>query len=386
MKVAHICLSCFYIDGFTYQENELVREHVNSKNEVLVIASTENYVNSKLTYVEPAEYIGADGARVIRVPYASVFPLKLAAKLRVHTGIYRILTEFKPDVIMFHGLCGWELKTVCRYVENNPQVKLWVDSHEDHNNSARTLGSKILHKCYYKPIIQSCLKRIDKVLCISLDTMNFVSDMYGIRRQNLEFFPLGAHVYDDDTYYSMRDAARKELSFTDEHIVFIQSGKQTGRKKLIESLLAFISVKNENFRFIIVGSISEEIYDEVNALILKDERVKYLGWKSSDDLNRYLCGSDVYLQPGTQSATMQMSIGARCILILDDVLSHEPFIADNGWLINDNNSLSKILNEIPQCLERRKDMAWNSYLLANKMLCYKRLANLLLTSSDLSGL
>ena len=41
MKIAHICLSCFYIDGFSYQENELVRQNVSDGHDVLVITSTE---------------------------------------------------------------------------------------------------------------------------------------------------------------------------------------------------------------------------------------------------------------------------------------------------------------------------------------------------------
>ena len=41
MKIIHLCLSCFYIDNYRYQENELVREHVTDGHEVLVVASTD---------------------------------------------------------------------------------------------------------------------------------------------------------------------------------------------------------------------------------------------------------------------------------------------------------------------------------------------------------
>ena len=43
MKVLHICLSCFYIDGFNYQENMLPRMHAEQGNEVAILASTETF-------------------------------------------------------------------------------------------------------------------------------------------------------------------------------------------------------------------------------------------------------------------------------------------------------------------------------------------------------
>ena len=185
MRIAHICLSCFYIDGFSYQENELVKEHVRTGHDVIVIASTENYINAQLSYVQPGIYEGADGASVVRLPYSAFLPHRVMTKLRIHPNLYEELQKFTPDVIVFHGLCGWELRTVCKYKINNPNVKLWVDSHEDHNNSARTIGSKLLHKYFYKPIIQLVLDQIDTILCISLDTVEFVAKLFPTRCEDI---------------------------------------------------------------------------------------------------------------------------------------------------------------------------------------------------------
>lgn len=69
MRILHLCLACFYIDGYNYQENILPRIDRENGNEVLVIASTETYVNnSELGYVEPGEYTTFDGIHVIRIP------------------------------------------------------------------------------------------------------------------------------------------------------------------------------------------------------------------------------------------------------------------------------------------------------------------------------
>lgn len=294
MKVIHVCLSCFYIDNYRYQENELVRAHVADGHEVLVVASTESYVdNLSLGYVAAGEYMGSDGAKVIRLPYIGPVPFILKKKLRIHHGVSKILRDFDPDVIMFHGLCGWELLTVASYKRAKPLVRLYVDSHEDANNSAVGKLSQILHKYYYRPIIRRALPWIDKVLCISLETIDFCKRQYGIPDQDMEFFPLGGYVADDDSYQSLRAQVRAELNLQEDHTAFLQSGKFDNKKKLVESLTAFAMTRSKKLRFLIVGRVHESIEQQVTQLASADSRVQYLGWKTADELYRLLCAVDV---------------------------------------------------------------------------------------------
>ncbi|NLW06056.1 MAG: glycosyltransferase family 4 protein [Pseudomonadaceae bacterium] len=379
MRIMHVCLSCFYIDGFNYQENMLVREHVQAGHEVKVLASTENYIGGKLAYVKPAKYLGSDGAEVIRLPYRRFLPHKLMTKLRMHSGVYEEIAKFSPDVLMFHGLCGWELRTVCRYKKANPNVRLWVDSHEDHNNSASSFIAKLLHKLFYKPIINSVEKSLDLVLCVSLDTIEFVNEMYGVPKGKLIFYPLGAKVYDDEIYLSNREEIRERYSIRSNEILIIQTGKQTLRKKLLSSLEAFSRIKSDKLKFFIAGTLSEEVEKDCLRLINNDSRIYFLGWQAASDLERLLCASDVYLQPGTQSATMQASLGARCAVILDDVLSHQPYIKDNGWLINQESNLENILKQVEQLNANELHAMQNqSFSIAKELLNYKNLALFLL--------
>jgi hypothetical protein len=74
MKILHICLSCFYIDNFSYQENVLPRQNKLDGHEVQILASTETYgKDKKLQYLEPGEYINEDSIKVIRLPYRHFF-------------------------------------------------------------------------------------------------------------------------------------------------------------------------------------------------------------------------------------------------------------------------------------------------------------------------
>jgi len=62
MKILHCCLSQFYIDNYSYQENILPRVNKQMGHEVKIIASTETYLdNRNLEYVEPSRYYTEDG-------------------------------------------------------------------------------------------------------------------------------------------------------------------------------------------------------------------------------------------------------------------------------------------------------------------------------------
>lgn len=376
MRVAHVCLSCFYIDHFGYQENELVRQHVEDGHEVVVIASTETFGDDgKLTYVQPATYLGTDGAQVIRLPYRKVLPHALMRKLRMHPGVFELLCEAKPEVILFHGLCGWELHAVVRYKRTNPTVRLYVDSHEDSNNSARSFLSKhVLHRLYYAWIIRRCMEFFDKILCISVEVMEFVQKTYGVPAQMLEFYPLGGRVFSDEEYAQRRARGRLELGLKDDQVMLLQTGKMGQRKRVLESIDAFSKTEGESLRFILAGSIDEQIRSEVMARIARDKRITFLGWKTTEQLKELLCTADVYVQPGTQSATMQMSLCARCPVVLDNVPSHRPFVDGNGWLVRSVGELNSVFKEIRDQPSALKEMSSKSLKIAKRYLDYRALA------------
>lgn len=381
MKIVHLCVSCFYIDGYRYQENELIREHVRQGHDVTVIASTETFVdNMNLGYVKPSSYTGQEGAKVIRLAYSGPFPARVQQKLRMHKGIYKLLQDIQPDVIMFHGLCGWELLTAARYKKRNPRTLFYVDSHEDAHNSARSFFSKhVLHGLYYKSIIKASLPQIEKVLCISLETMDFCRKQYGIPDEKLEFFPLGGQLARDPQYSEVRARVRQDYGVAEDEVLFVQSGKfDWKRKMLVESLRAFSKTTDPKLRFFVAGILSESLKDEVEQLIAADPRTRFLGWKTAEDLYDLLCAADVYVQPGSQSATMQLSLCARCAVLLDDVPSHVPFVDGNGWKINDIQGLEDAFLSFEASKDKIGTMSRKSFSIAEQLLDYERMAQRLL--------
>jgi len=358
----------------------LVREHVSAGHEVLVLASTETFDSTGLTsYTSPSTYLGTDGAAVIRLPYSKWLPHRVMSKLRFHPGVYRLISDFKPNVIVFHGPCGAELLTVAKYVKQNTEVKLFVDSHEDFNNSARSWLSKlILYRGFYVPIIHSVRRVVEKFLYITYETKRFCKELYGLSDEELEFFPLGGVVLSDEEYKTQRLSARSRLNVPDDTVLFFQSGKFDHKKKLLESLRAFKSVQSQNARLVLVGSFASAIEAEAQSLIDSDARISYLGWANSDELLGLLCAADVYVQPGSQSATLQMSIAARCAVIIDDVASHRDIFRDNGFLVKNEEDLAKAMSACLNSQDQIANMSKNSLEFANQKLNYAVLAARLL--------
>lgn len=380
MKIAHLCLSCFYVDGFSYQENELVRQHVEDGHDVVVIASTEVFDQHRVPgYREPGEYMGTDGARVIRLPYRRWLPHAMMKKLRMHPGVDALLEKEAPDVILFHGLCGWEMLALKRYKARHPRARIFADSHEDFNNSARSFISKyLLHWSYYRPIVHRVQDVLEKVLCISTETMDFVRDFYGVPAHRVEFYPLGGRVLEDVEYAALRARGRTLHGIGPEHILFVQSGKIDRVKKLTETLKAFAQVRDERFRLVIAGQLLEDVAEEVEQLLAADPRVTFIGWQSAEQLRTLLCAADVYVQPGSQSATMQMSLCTRCAVVLADVPSHKPYLDGNGWLLHEGVTMQDVFSQIssrPHLLEK---LSQQSAQLAARLLDYRALAARLL--------
>lgn len=379
MKIAHLCLSNFFADGLRYQENELVREHVRQGHEVVVLASRETYgADQQLNYVAPGEYVGVEGARVVRVPYRRGLPLEVARKLRMHPGTSAFLDREQPDAVMFHSLCGAELLTAARWARHNGVI-FQVDSHEDYYNSARGFGGRLLHRWYYRPIVQLVRRSLNPVLCISLDTIDFVCEMYGLAKWETEFFPLGGHIPDDREYNERRARGRLSMSVDSDQVLFLQSGKFGSRKRLDVTLRAFAQLPGDHARLALAGSIDPALTDQLGPLIDSDNRVAHLGWCDSERLLDLLCACDVYVQPGTQSVTMQQSLCCRSAVIIDDVKSHGPFVKGNGWLVSDGQALGAAMMEALENPLALRAMAAESLKISYELLDYTVLAERVLS-------
>lgn len=376
MEILHICLSSHYTENMTYQDNQLSEQNALDGHNVTVISDCFKFEGSKLFKTPEEDITLENGVRLIRVEYDLIIHPLISSKIRKVNKLYKIIQDIKPDVILFHGVAGYEMLTVARYKKNNPKTKLYIDSHEDfHNSGTFWLSRTLQYRIFNRFIVNKIKNKVDKFLYLSYESRDFLEKMYGLEDSKLEFYPLGGNIIERDNKKEFSREIRAKHSYAQDDILVLHSGKLAPAKKTKELIEAFKSVTNPCLKLIIVGSIPTEYSQILNKLIQSDERVNFVGWKSSYDLVKYLCAADLYFQPGTQSATMQNAICCGTPVALYPYSSHQPYIDDNGFFVSNEDDYVRVFESILSDPEILTNMSNASYSIASNLLDYKKLAS-----------
>lgn len=381
MRVLHLCLSCFYIDGYQYQENILPRIHKEQGHDVKIIASTETFIdNMHLGYTNPGAYTTEYGVRITRLPYKGIFGNRISSKLRYYRELYQEIESFRPDIIMSHDISYGSIDEVIDYVKRHEDVILYADCHADANNSGRSVVSKyVLHRAFYRAHIKKAEPYIKKLLYISEETRQFIIENYRFDEEKLEFYPLGGIIPSVEEYNENRARKRGELHLDEDDILILHSGKLDKNKKTIELLNAFLSIEEPKIRLAVIGSLGEGIEKEARKLMQQDPRIAFLGWKTSEELQEYLCACDIYAQPGTQSVTMQQAVCAGCGVMLYPHPSYQKdYDYGNMLWVKNEADIRKALTAISNQSLDINNLKSGSKKCAKELLDYNSLASRIL--------
>lgn len=379
MKILHLCLGNYFIDGYNYQENMLTRQNRFDGHEVLVIASTETFMNNQaIGYVSPGEYDTPEGVHVVRIPYAKWLPHSVMVKVRKYPNLFKRIEEFMPDVIMGHdveaGLFGLD---VIKFAKKYPKVRFYNDTHTSSINSGTNWVSlHILHRLLYRYISKKCLPYIEKYFYIGEEEKQFSLKNYCIPTNKMEYFPLGGMIFSPQEYLERRTCTRRTLDLKEEHILFVHSGKLRPLQKTKELLSAFYRVKDSRFKLIIIGSIASELEPVLMPLIKADSRVSFLGWKNSEELLDYLCAGDMYLQPGGQTSTVQNAICCQNAVMLSKVNNYIPYFENHqmGVMVQTESDIYDAFLSISENAFLLNKMKQQAFAFATEYLDYKKLA------------
>lgn len=377
MKILHLCLAAFYIDAYAYQENILPRINKEDGHEVLILASTETYIdNKKLGYVLPRKYKTECGVNIERLQYKRIVNDLFTHKLRVYPDLYSRIKDFSPDVIMCHDLSFGSVLDVLRYKKERSNVKIYADTHSaKYNSGLNWLSLNILHRVYYRYLIRKVLPYLEKYFYIGESERVFSVENYGVNDDLMEYYPLGGLLFGDDEYEEIRAKRRKELGIKENERLYVHSGKMDAVKRTSELIEAYSSVEDNDSKLVIIGSIPQETISVLEKQIDADKRVIFLGWKNSSELQEYLCACDLYCQPGSPSATMQNAVCNRCAIM---AYPHLPYTTHLDWgniaWVESEMDMENLFRSIihnPEMLTKLKD---NSYRCARELLDYRKIA------------
>lgn len=315
MKIVHLCLSNFFIDNYSYQENMLTKYHVKMGHEVTVIASAfsfDEYGKGCFLPV-PSERIDDNGYKVIRLAYKE--PLKLNRTLRRYKNFYDTLAAEQPDVIFTHGVAMAEVNTLVRYIRENPHVKLYGDHHGDYINSATNFWSKhVLHKIIWRHYVKKLEPYLTKCYGVTPMRCRFLKEMYHLNPHIIEFLPMGV---DDEAIPEnrgeVRNSIRKELGVPEDAFLIMTGGKIDQRKNTHILLEAIKRIDNPNLHLVICGVLAPEMEYLKEQF---DSRIHYLGWCNAQRVMDCMVASDLACFPGTHSTLWEQAVGVGLPAIL----------------------------------------------------------------------
>ena len=308
MKIVHLCLSCFFIDNYSYQENMLPKYHVKMGNDVTVIASlvSFNQEGKPCLLSSPSVRFDEDGYKVIRLGYKK--PVRINKVLRRYQGLYETLKKEAPDIIFTHGVSLGDVTTIVKYLKNNPCVKLYGDNHADYINSATNFLSKhILHKMIWRYYAKKIEPYLTKCYGVTPMRCRFLREMYHLNPKLIEFLPMGV---DDDALpvnrTEVRESVRKELGIPHDSFLIMTGGKIDERKNLHILLEAIKCVGNPNLHLVICGVLAPEMEYLKEQF---DRNIHYLGWCNTQCVMDCMVASDMACFSGTHSTLWEQAVG-----------------------------------------------------------------------------
>lgn len=313
MRLLYCCLAQPYFPANGYQEPALVGVNLEDGHEVVVVASPIELDGGNFVRTEPCDTVLPRGERLIRIDYPKGLPngpVGLGAKLRIYPAFKKLLREIDPDVIFFHGAQSAEIVTAARYAKKHPDVGLLVDTHASFLNSAKGFISKrILHGIYYRLCYNLAYREIDRLYCTTPNEYEFARKMLRNDTSKMRYLPLGGSLLTKEERERIRREERAARGFSESDIVMLHSGKLAAAKKTQLLLDAMRENPDPRLRLVIAGAAAApELEKELQRSLAEDSRVICTGWINAEELQRLMCAADIYMQPGSNSCSLQSAM------------------------------------------------------------------------------
>ena len=145
-------------------------------------------------------------------------------------------------------------------------------------------------------------------------------------------------------------------------------------KKTKELLEAFESVDDERMYMFLFGSIPDDMKSVIMPLVEKSPRVFFLGWKNNKELVDILDGVDLYCQPGSMSATFQVSVCCGCATMLYPSISYKKMMGRESFFVETKENIKNVFIEISRDRKCLNDLKARTFEIAKQQFDYVKLA------------
>lgn len=312
MKIVHLCLSNFYIDNYSYQENLLPKYHVLQGHIVTVIASLVSIDEKGKPCLLSAEStrITREGYKVIRIDYNKYF-YKLNKYIRRYNGIYSLLEEEKPDLIFLHDFSFMDIGKIIKYVKLNRNVKLFADCHTDYINSGQSwISRNLFHKIVWRYYAKKMSPFVSKFYGTTPLRSDFLKDVYGISPGKIELLLMGVddELLKNKNRENIKETFLNEFKFNYTDFIIVTGGKIDELKNIHLLMEAVNNIGRKDIKLVIFGTVAPEIYPLFKNLLIS-ESIYFIGWQNSDKILDFLIFADLIVFPGTHSVLWEQAVG-----------------------------------------------------------------------------
>ncbi len=358
MKIAHICIGSFFNDGYSYQENLLSKYHKKMGLEVYVIAGLDVFdKNGKITYLESGrEYIGDYGIPVTRLNFKN--QSRLSKRLRNYSGLESGLEKIKPDIIFLHNCQFISIIDLIKYLKKHPDTRVYADNHADFSNSASNWVSKnILHKIIWRHYAKKLEPYTAKFYGVLPARVDFLKSVYGLPEEKCELLVMGA---DDDEVKKakkpeMRAEKRKKYGLTDSDFVIMTGGKiDHNKRETLQLMDAVNAISDRNIKLLVFGSVVPELSEEFESRL--SEKVRYIGWKKSEDIYSEFAAADLIAFPGLHSVLWEQAVGMGKPCLFRKIHGFEHVDIGGNCRFIENTSADSIKSDIENCIANIDEM------------------------------
>lgn len=354
MKIVHLCLACFFPDGYAYQENMLPKFHKAMGCDVEVIASrlTFDAHGKDALYDGPRHYRNEYDIPVTRLDYRT--PAMIYRRLRRYVGTLRALEAAAPDILFIHGCQFMDIDQVAHYLRRHPGTRVYVDNHADFSNSATNwLSKNVLHRGIWR----LCARRIEpfaiKFYGVLPARVDFLKDIYGLPPEKCALLVMG--VDDGMVERTMASGAREIIRakygiLPDDFLVMTGGKIDQWKKQTLLLMEAVQRVKSDRVKLIVFGPVVPELTKQVTALA-DGTRVRAVGRISPDETYDFLAAADLVVFPGRHSVLWEQAAGqGKPMLVRDWPGTHHIDLEGNVRFLS-HDSVDALQNELERLLD-----------------------------------
>lgn len=319
MRIVHVCLANFYIEGWGYQENILTKYHARDGHEVLVLTSERMFsVPGPNAQKQERDYLNPNGVHVKVLKYSDRY--RWGARFRDYENVYGELEAFKPDVVFVHGAQFIAFKEVVKYCKDHRSIKFYIDQHADYYNTpVNTLKQKLVARYMYGHWIRKAAKLARKFWGVTPWRCQYLQEVYGVPKDKIGLLVMGG---DDEEIHleqagQLRQEVRQTLGIPQDAFVVVTGGKIDRTKNIHLLAQAVRELNREDLHLIIFGQPNKEM-EQTMAEFGKSVRCHTIGWVDASRVYDYYLASDLAVFPGTHSVLWEQACACGLPLIVKD--------------------------------------------------------------------